>query len=118
MPRQQPPYRPLTEVVAEQHEFELAEVEGTMLGFRFPSYVEGIEVTGYHLHFIDAARERGGHVLDSRSARLRARLDPPTTCTSSCRPGSTSPTPASRRRPTRRWPGPRAASDGAAQQRR
>jgi acetolactate decarboxylase len=76
VPRQHPPYRPLTEVVAEQHEFELAEVEGTMLGFRFPSYVEGIEVAGYHLHFIDAARERGGHVLDSRPARLRARLDP------------------------------------------
>lgn len=76
VPRQRPPYRPLTEVVAEQHEFEFAEVEGTMLGFRFPSYVEGIEVAGYHLHFIDAARERGGHVLDSRAAGVRARLDP------------------------------------------
>jgi acetolactate decarboxylase len=76
VPRQQPPYRPLTEVVADQREFELADVEGTMLGFRFPSYVEGIEVAGYHLHFVDAARERGGHVLDSDAAWLRARLDP------------------------------------------
>jgi acetolactate decarboxylase len=76
VPRQSPPYRPLTEVVAEQNEFELADVVGTMLGFRFPSYVEGIEVAGYHLHFIDEARERGGHVLDSRAARLRARIDP------------------------------------------
>src|SRR3954452_7058604 len=42
VPRQSPPYRPLIEVVAEQHEFELREVRGTMLGFRFPSYVEGI----------------------------------------------------------------------------
>ena len=47
-----------------------------MLGFRFPDYAEGIEVGGYHLHFIDAARERGGHVLGSRSDGLRARLDP------------------------------------------
>ena len=76
VPRQSPPYRPLTEVVADQHEFELEDVTGTMLGFRFPDYVEGIEVAGYHLHFIDAARERGGHVLDSRPARLRARIDP------------------------------------------
>jgi len=75
VPRQSPPYRPLSEVVAEQHEFELAGVEGTMVGFRFPSYVEGIEVAGYHLHFVDAARERGGHVLDSRAGPLRARLD-------------------------------------------
>jgi acetolactate decarboxylase len=76
VPRQSPPYRPLPEVAAEQNVFELADVEGTMLGFRFPEYVEGIEVAGYHLHFIDAERSRGGHVLDSRPARLRARIDP------------------------------------------
>ena len=76
VPRQSPPYRPLTEVVAEQHVFELADVEGTMLGFRFPDYVEGIEVSGYHLHFISADRSCGGHVLGSRSGGLRVRLDP------------------------------------------
>jgi acetolactate decarboxylase len=75
VPRQEPPYRPLTEVVADQHVFELRDVEGTMLGFRFPTYAEGIEVAGYHLHFISADRSRGGHVLDSRSRGLRARLD-------------------------------------------
>jgi len=76
VPAQDPPYRPLTEVVADQRVLELADVEGTMLGFRFPAYAEGIEVGGYHLHFIDADRERGGHVLDARSAGLRVRLDP------------------------------------------
>jgi len=76
VPRQSPPYRRLTEVVAEQYVFELTDVEGTMLGFRFPDYVEGIEVGGYHLHFIDTGRRRGGHVLGSRSRGLRARLDP------------------------------------------
>jgi acetolactate decarboxylase len=77
VPRQEPPYRPLTEVVAEQHVFELATVSGTMLGFRFPTYVEGIEVSGYHLHFISNDRSRGGHVLGSRTAgALRVQLDP------------------------------------------
>ena len=77
VPRQSPPYRPLTEVVAEQHVFELAAVEGTMLGFRFPDYVEGLEVSGYHLHFISEDRSRGGHVLGSRCrGTLRVRLDP------------------------------------------
>lgn len=76
VPRQSPPYRPLTEVVADQHVFELADVEGTMLGFRFPSYAEGIEVGGYHLHFIDADRSRGGHVLGSQMGELRVRIDP------------------------------------------
>jgi acetolactate decarboxylase len=76
VPRQEPPYRPLTEVVAEQHVFELRDAEGSMLGFRFPTYAEGIEVAGFHLHFISTDRSRGGHVLDSRSRGLRVRLDP------------------------------------------
>jgi acetolactate decarboxylase len=77
VPRQSPPYRPLTEVVLEQHVFELANVEGTMLGFRFPDYAEGIEVSGYHLHFISDDRARGGHVLSSRcGGTTRVRLDP------------------------------------------
>jgi len=76
VPRQSPPYRPLAEVVAEQHVFELRDVAGTMLGFRFPAYAEGIEVGGYHLHFVSDDRSRGGHVLDSASDGLRARIDP------------------------------------------
>jgi len=76
VPPQSPPYRPLAEVVADQHVFELEDVAGTMLGFRFPAYAEGIEVGGYHLHFISDDRDRGGHVLDSRADGLRARLDP------------------------------------------
>jgi acetolactate decarboxylase len=75
VPAQAPPYRPLAEVVAEQHVFDLESVEGTMLGFRFPTYVEGIEIGGYHLHFIDADRARGGHVLDCLGDGVRMRLD-------------------------------------------
>ncbi|HVO55148.1 MAG TPA: acetolactate decarboxylase [Solirubrobacterales bacterium] len=76
VPAQEPPYRPLAEVVAAQHVFELSDVEGTMVGFRFPAWVEGIEVAGYHLHFISADRARGGHVFESRAASVRLRIDP------------------------------------------
>jgi acetolactate decarboxylase len=76
VPRQEPPYRPLTEVVNDQRVFEFSNVDGTMLGFRFPDYVEGIEVSGWHLHFISEDRSRGGHVLGSRSSTLHLRLDP------------------------------------------
>jgi acetolactate decarboxylase len=78
VPRQEPPYRPLTEVVQEQHVFELGRVDGTMLGFRFPDYAEGIEVSGWHLHFISEDRTRGGHVLKSRTAAVHCSLDPST----------------------------------------
>ena len=47
-----------------------------MVGFRFPDYTEGIEVSGYHLHFISADRARGGHVLDCSTRSVQAQLDP------------------------------------------
>lgn len=75
VPRQFPPYRPLAEVVGDQHVFELREVEGTLVGFRFPDYADGVEVGGYHLHFIDAERSRGGHVLDCRLREGSAQFD-------------------------------------------
>ncbi len=75
VPRQLPPYRPLAEVVADQHVFEFHDVRGTMVGFRFPDYARGLEAEGYHLHFVDSERERGGHVLDCRSRSVTAQID-------------------------------------------
>jgi acetolactate decarboxylase len=75
VPRQAPPYRGLAEVVADQQVFDLTDVEGTMVGFRFPDYSEGIEVSGYHLHFITADRTRGGHVLECHPAGVGAKID-------------------------------------------
>lgn len=62
--KQEPPYKPLLEVIATQREHELTDVRGTMVGFRCPDYAVGIGVPGYHLHFITDNRTRGGHVLD------------------------------------------------------
>jgi acetolactate decarboxylase len=76
VPRQTPPYRGLAEVAAaEQHVFDLDDVSGAMVGFRFPDYADGVEVTGYHLHFITDERDRGGHVLDCRIRSGVARID-------------------------------------------
>jgi acetolactate decarboxylase len=78
VPRQEPPYRPLSEVVANQHVFELEGITGSTVGFRFPDYAEGLEVSGYHLHFISDDRDRGGHVFQAEPARVRVRIDPST----------------------------------------
>jgi acetolactate decarboxylase len=58
------PYPPLAEVTAHQTEWDLERAEGTLLGFRFPDDVAGLEAPGYHLHFLSGDREHGGHVLD------------------------------------------------------
>ena len=76
VPRQHPPYRPLAEVIADEHVFELREATGTVVGFRFPDFAEGLEVSGYHLLFISDDRSRGGHVLSCRPRQVRVRVDP------------------------------------------
>lgn len=65
VPAQEEPYPLLVDVIAnEQVVFELEDVEGSIVGFWLPYYVEGINVPGYHFHFIDTDREKGGHVLE------------------------------------------------------
>jgi acetolactate decarboxylase len=75
VPRQQRPYPPFAEVVAQQVEFELAGLAGSMVGFRFPDYAQGLNVPGYHLHFISGDRSTGGHVLDCRLSAGEIHVD-------------------------------------------
>lgn len=62
--KQFPPYRPLRDVVAHQTEWAVGRATGTLLGFRFPDATAGVEVPGYHLHFLSEDRTVGGHVMD------------------------------------------------------
>ena len=64
VPRQEKPYPGLAEALKHQTEFELKNVSGTLVGFRFPSYMDGVNVPGYHFHFITADKKAGGHTLD------------------------------------------------------
>lgn len=64
VPAQNKPYPPLAEVAKTQPVFNLVKVRGTIFGFRLPSYVKGINVPGYHLHFLSENHATGGHILD------------------------------------------------------
>ncbi|MCP3965667.1 MAG: acetolactate decarboxylase [Lentisphaerae bacterium] len=63
VPRQYPPYKKLVDVAKSQKEFTIKNVEGTIFGFRCPEMIKGLNVPGYHLHFISKDRTQGGHVL-------------------------------------------------------
>ncbi|MEH2460650.1 acetolactate decarboxylase [Nostoc sp.] len=76
VPKQTPPYRPLVDVVKEQSIFfELRNVNGTLVGFRTPEYMQGVNVNGYHFHFITANRTTGGHILDGQFKNAKVELD-------------------------------------------
>jgi len=64
VPKQVKPYPVLTEVTKNQSIFEFNNVTGTIVGFRCPTYVSGVNVPGYHLHFLTSDLKAGGHILD------------------------------------------------------
>ncbi len=68
VPRQNKPYRVLSEVVKTQSEWEWKNIRGTLVGFRFPSYLSQVNLAEYHFHFLSDGKaddkKRGGHLLD------------------------------------------------------
>lgn len=78
VPRQAKPYPPLLEVAKHQAVFEFRDVDGVIVGFFHPKYLEGINLAGYHFHFLTTDRQAGGHLLDCRLKQAKvelARLD-------------------------------------------
>lgn len=73
--RQHQPYKPLNEVTRTQPVFELETVEGTVAGFCFPDFTKGLNVPGYHLHFLSRDRQVGGHILDCTLSRGKLSID-------------------------------------------
>ena len=75
VPRQSKPYPPLIDVTQDQPVFDLNDVSGTLAGFRFPEFAKGMNVPGYHLHFLSDNRQFGGHVLAFELEHARLAID-------------------------------------------
>jgi acetolactate decarboxylase len=75
VPGQQKPYPPLVEVTRNQPIFEFTNIDGTVIGFRCPAYVAGVNIPGYHLHFLTKGKNAGGHVLEFQIAEAVIYVD-------------------------------------------
>ncbi len=75
IPRQNKPYPPLIDAAKVQPVYEYTNITGTVVGFRCPAFVKGINVPSYHLHFISNDRKRGGHILDFTMDSAELSLD-------------------------------------------
>ena len=75
VPRQVKPYPPLIEITRNQPTFEFTNVAGTIVGFRCPAYVKGVNVSGYHLHFLTRDGGGGGHILDFKTKEAAISID-------------------------------------------
>ncbi len=65
----------MVEIVKTQPTFAYERVKGTLMGFRTPPFMKGLNVPGYHLHFINEDRTRGGHVLACSLGRGTLSID-------------------------------------------
>ena len=63
VPKQTKPYTPFGEILKNQPVFTHFNIKGTLIGFRFPQYFNGLNIVGYHLHFISNDLKYGGHLL-------------------------------------------------------
>ncbi len=73
--RQDEPYKPFQQVVPSQCVFEFRNSPGTLVGFYSPEFFPEVSAPGYHFHFLDSARGRGGHVLDVVVTKGTLRID-------------------------------------------
>jgi len=64
------PGEKLVEAIQHQSEFQAENMTGSLVGFWAPAYSAAISVPGYHFHFINAARDFGGHIFDLQAEAL------------------------------------------------
>ena len=64
IPAQQRPYPPLSEAAKNQSVHVYSDTTGTIMGFYTPVFFKGINVPGYHLHYLSDDKKTGGHILD------------------------------------------------------
>jgi acetolactate decarboxylase len=76
VPPQAKPYPRLVDVTANQPTFEFRQVKGTLVGYRLPQYMEGVNVPGYHFHFLTEDRTAGGHLLEATIQSAQIQIDP------------------------------------------
>ena len=72
----QKPYPTLSEAASKQREFHYEGVPGNVIAVYCPAYVEGINLPGWHFHFLSSDRTKGGHILGLQAQALTFQLNP------------------------------------------
>jgi acetolactate decarboxylase len=75
IPRQTAPGATLADALKGQVTFEGRDVTGKIVGFRLPAFLAGVNVTGYHLHFLGDGGAPSGHLLECRFRRAVVTVD-------------------------------------------
>ncbi|RZK39714.1 MAG: acetolactate decarboxylase [Pedobacter sp.] len=69
------PYLPLAQLIPLQKFFTFKAIEGDLVGYRIPEYMEGPNISGYHFHFLSADKKAGGHIIDLLTDQILIEID-------------------------------------------
>lgn len=65
------PYPALATILDRQRFFNYTDMNGVLIGYKMPAWVAGINIEGFHFHFLSDDLRSGGHVLSMTAADLR-----------------------------------------------
>ena len=69
------PYPTLSEVAKNQREFHFANTRGSVIAVYCPAYVNGINLPGWHFHYLSGDKTQGGHILGLSADSLRLKIN-------------------------------------------
>ena len=69
------PYPTLSEVAQDQREFHFENTRGDVIAVWCPKYVNGINLPGWHFHYLSGDKTQGGYILGLSSDDLRVKID-------------------------------------------
>ncbi len=75
VPAQKKPYPPLSEIAKIESRFTFKDVDGIMVGFRFPAFMKALNVPQYYMHFLTSGKKRGGHLLECKVSEVVIGID-------------------------------------------
>lgn len=69
------PYPTLSEVAQDQREFHFENTHGDVIAVWCPKYVNGINLPGWHFHYLSGDKTQGGHILGLSADSLRVKIN-------------------------------------------
>lgn len=73
-PVKEEPFPALSTILDRQQFFNIQNTKGTLVGYHLPEYLNGIQMSGFHFHFLSADTKKGGHVLDFKGMNLKIEI--------------------------------------------
>lgn len=73
--KQEKPYKTLFEVSSSQMEYTYENCSGYLVGVWCPKYIDGLNMPGWHLHFLSQDKTKGGHLLGVSIKRTAITLE-------------------------------------------